>query len=213
MEDVWSFSMRNRKRYRMEIFMRRIVYSLLLICIVIMATGCTKGDKVKKTTLYVDNNGKITEAIVESLDKNYYDFKELEDWIDSEVDAYNKSNGKVIDLKKCQSEDNKVKVTMEYDSMKDYSQFNNVKAFCGTIAEAEKAGYEFEGEFISAKDKPSITHAELEGSKKYRAIIVDESQTIVLKEEILYASSNVKVEGKNATVKTETNELAYIIYK
>ncbi len=193
--------------------MKRIYIGLLLLCVTVMTLGCTKGDKVKKTTLYVENNGKVTEAIVESLDKKYYDADEMEDWIEEEVDGYNKEHGNVVDLKKCEVEDEIAKVTFEYEAMADYSDFNHVKAFCGTIAQAEKAGYRFEGEFLSTKDKPSITHMELEGSKKYKAVIMEDSQTVILENDILYASPNVKVNGKKATVETGTGELAYIIYK
>lgn len=193
--------------------MRRIFCVLLVLGVMFVMSGCTKGDKVKKTTLYIEEDGKLTEAIVEALDKKYYDAGEMEDWIDEEVKAYNKEHGSAVDLKKCEVDGKEAKVTFEYKSMVDYSEFNNVKAFCGTIAQAEKAGYGFEGEFISTKDKPSITHMELEGSKKYKVVILEDSQKVVLENDILYASPNVKVDGKKATVEASTNDLAYIIYK
>lgn len=193
--------------------MKRIVCGALVVCMAFVMTGCTKGAKVKKTTLYIEENGKVTEAIVETLDKDYFDSKEMKEWIKEEIKSYNKENGKVVDMKTYKTDKKTARVTVEYDTMKDYSGFNHVKAFCGTIAEAQEAGYTFDGEFVSTKDKPSITRVELDGSQKYKAVIVEDSQTIMLEEDILYASSNVKVNGKKAVVKTGVNELAYIIYK
>lgn len=193
--------------------MKKAVYGILLLSVVFVTAGCTKGDKVGKTTLYVEEDGKVTEAIVESLDKDYFDAGELEEWIDSEVEKYNKENDNAVDLKKYEVEDKTARVTFEYDSMADYSRFNNMHTFCGTIAQAEKAGYDFEGEFASAGDKPSITHKEIEGSKKYKVVIAEAAQTVVLENDILYAGSNVKVKGRKATVDADTKDLAYIIYK
>lgn len=193
--------------------MKKFAYVILVGLAVVGMTGCTKGDKVKNTTLYVEQNGKVTSAIVEALDKDYFSIKELEKWIDEEVNTYNKENKGSIKVRKCEEESGKARVTLEFPSLEDYSTFNNVEAFFGTIEEAEKAGYSFNSEYISAKGKPSVTGAELEGSKSYYVLIVEEAQTIELDEDILYASSNVKVKGERASVDADTKELAYIIYK
>lgn len=194
--------------------MKKLKGALLMITVILSAVGCTKGDKVKQTTLYIDNDGKVTGAIVESLDKDYYSAKELTEWVEDSVGEYNKEKNKdALEVKKCEVEKDVAKVTITYDSLEDYSAFNHVKAFDGTIKEAEEAEYDLEKEFISAKGKPSVTYTELEGSKDYRVIIVEESQTIILEEDVLYATSNVKVKGEKAIVKTNSEELAYIIYK
>lgn len=195
--------------------MKKLACVMLLACLTAAGlTGCTKGNDAKQTTLYVDHNGRVTSAIVESLDKDYYDMKELQDWTQQEVDAYNKENGDdAVVIKKCEKEDKNAKVTLEYASMKDYSEFNHVDAFFGTIEEAAGEGYDFEDEFDSAKGKPSIGYTELEGSKEYYVLITEESQTIVLDDDILYASPNVKVKGDTADIENDNKGLAYIIYK
>lgn len=185
----------------------------LLLVMAMAMTGCSKGDDVKKTTLYVDEDGEITEAIVETLDKDYYDSGEMENFIEEETAAYNKQAGdEKVEIAKCEVEDGKARVTMEYESMKEYGEFNSVTAFHGTVSEAKKAGYDFEGEFVSAKDKPSITYKELKGSKEYYVVIVEGEQTVILDEDVLYASPDVKVEGEKAIVEN-SDEKAYIIYK
>lgn len=193
--------------------MKKLTGIICIVCFVLFVGGCAKGDKVKKTTLYVEKN-KVTEAIVETLDEEYYDAKKMKDWVTKEVDAYNKEQGSdVLEMVKCEVEDKTAKVTIEYDTMKDYETFNGVRAFCGTIQKAEKAGYDFEGEFKSTKGKPQITHAELENSESYYAVIVSEAQEVILEDEILYASPNVSVKGKKAVIDKGAGNLAYIIYK
>lgn len=193
--------------------MKKLACIALAGLVAIGMTGCTKGDKVKNTTLYVEEGGKVTSAIVEPLDKDYFSITELEKWTNEEVKEYNDSNKSSIEVKKCEEQSGNARVTLEFPSVKDYGAFNNVEAFYGTIADAKKAGYDFEGEFISAKDKPSITYVELEGSKSYYVLIVEEAQTVELDDDILYASSNVKVKGEKAAIDEDTRELAYIIYK
>lgn len=193
----------------------RIKACVIMPCaVMLLATGCTKGADATKTTLYVEDDGKVTSAIVESLDKDYYDMDELEKWTIQEIESYNDDNTEdAVVLKKCEKEDGNAKVTLEYASMEDYSSFNHVDAFCGTITEAAEAGYDFGDELKSTKGKPSIGYTELEGNDDYYALITQEAQEIVLDNDILYASSNVKVNGAKATIDKDNRELVYIIYK
>ena len=158
----------------------------------------------------------MTGAIVEAMDKDYFDTGELKTWVEDAVKEYNQETGSSLEVKKYEVEDNTAKVTIEYPSLADYSGFNNVEAFQGSIAQAEEAGYTFDGEFVSAKGKPSVTYKELQGSKTYHVVILEEAEalTVSLEKDILYASGNVKVNGKKATVtEPKAKELAYIIYK
>lgn len=195
--------------------MKKLTGICFILAVVLSITACKKGDKVKETTLYIED-GKVTEAIVESDEKDYYNEKELTDWVENVVKDYNKENSKVLEIEKCEIEKDKAKVTIVYPSLQDYSSFNHLKAFEGTIAEAKEAGYELEGEFRSTKGKPSVTYAELEGSKEYHVIVLEivaAPQTVVLEEDVLYVSSNVKADKNQAKIKKETKDLAYIIYK
>lgn len=193
--------------------MKKVTGILLILAVIAASVGCAKGEKVKETTLYIEDNGKVKEAIVDK-DKNVnVSEKELTKWVDEAIEEYNKENKNALEVTQCEVEDNTVRVSIEYASLKDYSAFNNVKAFDGTVADAKKAGFEMAGEFLSTKGKPSITYAELEDSKEYHLIIIEDPQTLVLEEDVLYASSNVKVEKNKAIIESGTKELAYMIYK
>lgn len=201
----------------MEKVKRIISSALLLILIATLFTACGKGDKVSKTTLYIDKKGKLTEAIVEGWDTSLYNEKDLEKYIDKEIDAYEASNkDSSVKLKKFKVEDKKIRVIITYDSIKSYSQFNKVTAFDGTIKQAQEQGYLFEGEFVSTDGKPSITVEQLDGSSDYYAVILSEKQEVFTDFKILYASTNVKIEkdGKKAVISDEDmNSPVYLIYK
>lgn len=200
--------------------MRRLNRYTILVCTGLMSVflliGCAKGTKATKSTLYIEKNGKVTGAIVEDWDDKLYDDKELEKQINEEIDSYTKSDKNAsVKLKKFEIENKKAKVNLVYDSLSTYSDFNNVVAFNGTVKEAQKAGYEISGEFISTGNKPSITIKELDGSDKYCVIILSERQKIETGFKILYASKNVKVSKgkKTAVIEDSDSENAYIIYK
>lgn len=188
-----------------------------LILGAMLLSGCTNDKKAETNTLYLKNNGNIIGAVVEKLDQEYYDPQELEEWIQDEVDAYNHEDGKdKIKIRKNEVEDDQAKVNIIYASVKDYADFNQVTAFQGTVAEAEEAGYEFNGKFKSTADKPSITEMEIKGSKEYKVLILEECQKLQMNKKILYASDNVEVSKgshKTADIIAEKENLAYIIYK
>lgn len=188
-----------------------------LILGTLIFTGCTKDKKADTNTLYVQRGGSVIEAVVEELDKEYYDSKELKEWVQSEVDSYNKKNGKnKLKIRKNESDHKKAKVNIAYDTMEDYAKFNKLTAFQGTIADAQKAGYEFKGEFKSTSDKPSITEAELDQSNDYKLLILSENQKLNMYKKILYVSKNVKINNKDhkiAEVTADKENPAYIIYK
>lgn len=178
--------------------------------------GCAKGSKAAQNTLYVEKNGKVTGAIVEDWNKDFYDEDELKKQINSEIDSYEAANDKSsIKLQKFEIEDKKAKVNLLYDSLGTYADFNDVVAFNGTIKQAQEAGFGFEGEFISTGNKPAITINEIDGSEKYKVLILSEKQKIKTEFKILYASNNVKVskDNKTAVINEDDSAIGYLIYK
>lgn len=195
---------------------KKLVCCTVLLCVLYL-TGCGSDKKVKENTLYVKNNGKIVGALFEKLDKDYYKDEELSDWILAELDSYNKENGKkTLKLRECEVGYDQARVSISYASIEDYADFNQVVAFEGTIAEAQKEGYTFTGEFKSTSDKPAITNKEINGSKEYKVLILEESQQLVMEEKILYVNEVVQVNDDNikrAKVNASKQNLAFIIYK
>lgn len=190
---------------------------LIFASVATLFAGCGKGDNAMETTLYIEKKGKVTEAIVEAWDKDFFSEKDLKSQIDSAIKDFESTNKKgSVSLDKYEIVDKKAHVNLIYDSMESYSEFDNVVAFMGTISDAQLEGYSFEGEFLSTEKKPSITIEELDGSKNYNVVILSDCQKVSTDFKILYASGNVKVEKGNKTAvisDVSKNNLAYLIYK
>ena len=196
------------------------ILSALLIFLMsaILVCGCAKGKNASENTIYIDKKGKVTDAIVEKWDKEIYDDSELEKQIKDEIKQFEAANkDSFVKLEKFEIEEKQAKVNLKYDSLNSYEKFNNVTAFCGTIKEAQKEGYDFSGEFKSTGKKPAITINEINESEEYAVYIISEHTKIVTQRKILYASSNVKISNnkKSAsfTGEADDKDYIYLIYK
>lgn len=202
----------------MRIIKKFLFAGFSLIFSLIIITGCAKGNKAEENTIYINKNGNVTGAIVESFDKDIYKEDELKTQIEKEIEVYEEDNKDAsIKLQKFDVSDGKAKVNIEYDSIESYSGFNNVVAYCGTIKAAQAAGYEFLGEFKSTGKKPPITIEEIDKSEDYKVIILSERQKIVTDFKVLYTSTNVEVSDDLKTVTVsdsdDNTQYIYIIYK
>ena len=65
---------------------RRVI--LLLVPALLLA-GCGGIAKAEETTVTVDENGRITQALVEDFSQENYSRQELEEEIDGLIEAYN----------------------------------------------------------------------------------------------------------------------------
>lgn len=202
----------------MRIIKKFLFAGFLLIFSLLITTGCTKGNKAEENTIYINKNGNVTGAIVESFDKDIYKEDELKAQIEKEIESFeNNKKGVLVELKKFDVGGGKARVNIEYDSVDSYSGFNNVVAYCGTIKAAQAAGYEFLGEFKSTGKKPSITIEEIDKSEDYKVIILSERQKVVTDFKVLYTSTNVEVSDDLKTVTVsdsdDNTQYIYIIYK
>lgn len=185
------------------------------------------GDKLNAdtTTVYVDKKGKVTSVDVEKLDREYYDETELEEFIDKQIAEYNEDNGEKIEKKSFQVKDGEAKLTMSYDSFEDYSDFNGIEAYSGTIVKAQAEGYDFNQKFLKAPEKSGKERAEKVNKKEViaddsnKVLIIKTNTDVKVDGKILFVSEkNASVTGKNTVSVTgneagEEAELTYIIYK
>ena len=77
--------------------MRKAAAIILAISLLaVLTTGCGKKNTAGKTEeelFSFEKNGSVTVTSVESFDQDYYSSAELSDMADSEISAYNASNG------------------------------------------------------------------------------------------------------------------------
>lgn len=203
--------------------MKRYIGALLAVILLLMA-GCGSLSNADATTMVIGKKGDVTIVLVEPFDKEYYDEKELKQSIQAAVDTYNDQRGsKAVVLEKLTVKKETVKARVVYDSWKDYSAFNGTILFAGTIAEAVKAGYDFQTDFVDASGKTASGETVM-GDDQANVIVTNEPIQVQTGKDIAWVSRNVSIQKKKlAAVKADENqdnkntqitngEISYIIY-
>ncbi|MEE0954181.1 MAG: hypothetical protein U0L49_00025 [Eubacterium sp.] len=208
--------------------------AFLLICVIAASlafSGCSLPNSNENRTLAADEEGVLTETIVEDMaaddtftedDLNYY--------VKQQIMAYQGSEDGGVTLETCDIRDHAVKIVLKYKSAEDFAGFNKTTCFLGTIKDAEKAGYSFDRPLKDSFGNAADTGELSSRSSEWQVLIVSEPMYVRLYDKILYSSDSVTITGRlTATVgtdkqntpaqtgadrfSTDTVEDAYIIYK
>ena len=194
--------------------MRKSVCFVLLACMISALAGC--GSVPKESTLAIDKKGKITDTVVESFDKDFYDSEELQKEIESELAEYNKNfAADHITMKKFEVKDGTATLQLVFDGSEYYEDYTENTLFTGTLPEAEAEGYELSGELLDA-DGAKTDRASLEDADEAKVLVLetDEAMQVKVPGKILAVSAggNVSVTGKKQAAVTDGG-LSFIIYK
>lgn len=206
--------------------MKKII-SISLVCVMIagLLTGCGDSLDVDCSTVYVKEKGNIIAASIEKLDKDNYDEKELEDFINEKVDAYqkkhDKDSAKVSDFS---VKKGKAELLMKYAGYEDYQELNNVTLFAGTVPQALAAGYDFETGFTKVKDGKASGEADSSKIKESdcKVVILSEKIDVKIDGTVKYISSDYTSMKAKDTVSIKLPKdaedgadlsLVYIVYE
>jgi len=190
-----------------------LVLSVVSTCI----CGCTtKEIDADATTLFINKNGSITDAIVEEFDENYYSATEMQAMLNDELATYNQSvnNESAAVISKFEVLGGVAKVFIDFASGMDYATFNDTAFFAGTVNQAYEQGHELDVTMKSVNGDEILKKADILEKGKYKIVILEEHVNVVLYKKILFASANVElINDKQAKISEEAEGLAYIIYK
>ncbi len=201
-----------------DIPMRKwITFFMTVVCTGIFLCGCGSNMvDLSETTVLVEKSGKVTDAIVESFDKGYYNSDELKKMVEEEISSYGKLSGSSENAKltEFKIEEGTAKVYIEFASAADYASFNGVSFFFGTISEAYDNGYDLDVTLKSSTSNETIGKDELMEMGKNHILIASEPIKIQTYSNILYSTANVDIlDDKQARISDESEGLAYIILK
>lgn len=206
--------------------MRKMI-CIVLLCILCMGllSGCSKKTDVDTSTVFIEKKDQIVSVDVEVLDKDYYDVAELEEYIADHVDDYTTENGKKVEQISFEVAEQIAKLQMKYAHYEDYSAFNGIELYTGTVEKALAVGYDLDGEFYRVP-KDSKKTAELEKAdsndtidkEDYKVVVIQANVDVCVPGTVLYVSNpSVKIKDKNTVSITgesgQEAELTYIIYK
>lgn len=175
-----------------------------IVLAAVCLTGCSQF-KAEHNAVKLKKDGSVQTAVIDNLDKSYYDGEELKTMIDEAVADYNESSGEEsIVVKKFESSEDSVQLYMNYAASEDYQKFNNVTFYAGDLQGAYDNKYEFPDSFKQVekgKVTGTATKSDILNGLNYYVLIYSEEMDVEVPGRIVYVSSDAAVTGK----KTATN--------
>ena len=184
-----------------------------VLVLVFLCTGCGQKFEPTESTIFVTSKGIVHSAIMESFEKSYYDFDELYKSVEKEVKSYCLDKiEEVIKITSLTEGNDEVTLVMEYETAKDYADFNEVVLFSGTFAEAVEEGY-LPNTLQDAEGMDAEIDLEKQGNLK--VLVTEESVCIQTSGKIKFVSDNVTVLDKKLAKAMEAGKThpAFVLYK
>lgn len=197
---------------------------LLKVCILTftfsaMFTGCGKTEAEKydadKNTLFVASDSSIISTIIDTLDEEYYDVSELEEYTKREIEGYNNEiPDNAISLVSFTNENDKVKLIIKYLNAKHYFAFNREELYIASVKAALEDGYTFETGFVNYKDLKEVEPKDAVHDTSANVFIMEptEDTVVSLPGKVTFISGHVTQMDKK-TVQIPANCRSYIIYE
>lgn len=205
------------------------------IAIAVFLTGCSTLDRIvgaddwkdwtpDSTSIQVSADDSVTETIFDTLDQSWYEGNELQDMIARSMNEYNEGHTPgAVNVKSYSDADGQVKVVIRYQTGDDFSEYNNVMFFAGSILEAQMKGFLFDSPFYVV-DGAELSGGAIDSSeplshKEYSVVISDGTHVVQVPGEIRYVSDGARLVNSHvATAESSEGESVsvpslYIIYE
>ncbi|MCD8046084.1 MAG: hypothetical protein LUE90_05520 [Clostridiales bacterium] len=208
-----------------------------VLCVAAVSLGLLAScgsTSVTENTVELKKNGKVIEYTVEDFSASYYDADELTEFVDAQVASYLEDSDATVKVTKNEVEEQTAWVTIEYDSTDTYADFTGTACFSGSVVQAQAAGYDFDGNFVSADDEigeeeessvieGTVSEASyLSGSEileqdDLKVLIVDTAVDVIVPGTVRYVSADTAaITGKSTvttTAETNSDVLVYVVYE
>lgn len=196
--------------------MKKWIAAICAWSLVLMLTGCGTSFRPAVSSLYIQKDGKISEAIVESFEKDYYSLAEFQAMIGTEIERYNINYGEErISIDRLEvDEDDTLYLIINYKDADTYEHYNEVYCFFGTIEEALAEGLSFNMVFKDAAYEEYST-SDVTADKSRHVLVVRDEGIVQLEKPIQYVSNNVEVISDRMVQVMpieDSSEYAYIIF-
>ena len=193
--------------------MRKLLNFCMVLTAALFLAGCGNDFEPTESTIYVTSKGIVHSAIMESFEKDYYNFEELKGDVETAVQSYC-ANGKegAVSVESLVEENDVVTLKMQYQTVADYSTFNDMILFSGSFSEAEAAGY-VPSELYDSEGKAVVLSEEEKNTLK--VVVTEESVCVQTSGTIKCVSDNVTVIDKKlaSAMEAGAEHLAFIVYK
>ena len=198
--------------------MKKWMSAVCVLMAVLFMTGCGKDKSFNPSvsSLYIEKNGEITQAIVESFAQEYYSLDEFSAMVQKEVDVYNQKLGETkITVESTEVKDSVMYLKLHYADADTYRLYNEEYLFVGSVEDALSEGLSFNMIFRDTDYEGEYTAADVTENKSETVAVAKEEGVIQLEKPVKYVSSNVEILDAHTVevmpIEAE-DEYAYIIY-
>ncbi|MBR5566138.1 MAG: hypothetical protein IKW08_08265 [Roseburia sp.] len=205
--------------------MKRIGCAILAVLMLGMIfAGCGSVDS-ESNMIFVEKKGKVQTVDIEEFDKSYYSEEDFKTFAQEAIDEYNKSHEvDAITLTEFVVKDEVAKLKMEYKSVSDFRNFNEITLYQGSVTEAVSEGYLFDVDFSKVEKGEVIgkaTRSDVLAEEGLSVVIIKANTNVMVEGTICYVSTaNVTVTGNDTVAiydeqntSLNTDVCTYIIYK
>lgn len=194
-------SARARQKQKLMITGGLAILLIVLVVLALFVFGSCGTYDVDRSTVFVEENGKIVSATMEDFDEETYSEDELKEFIKSAIEEFNNENGeKAVKQKSFSVKDGVATLVMEYANESYFKNFEGTEIFVGSIAEAMEAGYAFDSQFASVAGGV-VREASLEdfvNDSEYQVVVIKANTKVVIDGVIYYVSTeNVDSVGED----------------
>lgn len=196
--------------------MRKRICAMCVLLLAFSMTGCGSSSfEPSISSLYIQKDGKITYAVVESFEKDYYSEDEFRSMTEREVDTCNSQYSEpAISINDLEVKDQTLYLLLDFTDAEAYSRYSGEYCTVSTIEEALDAGHSFQMDFKDA-DFEEYSVTEVTDKKDDHVLILKDECIVQLESTVKYVSNNVDIlSGHMVEVMPirDEEEYAYIIY-
>ncbi len=183
--------------------------------VILSLAGCGSSFDPSVSSIYIQPDGKVTQAIIGSFEQAYYSMDEFQSMVEKEVAAYNAAHGEgKVEIDRMDVKDDTMHLLLEYEDADTYEQYNEKFCFTGTVEDALNEGFPFDMDF-RGPDYADYTLEEATADQSDSIVVLKEEGVVQLEKAAKYVSNNVEYLSDNMVevmpIEAE-NEYAYIIY-
>ena len=184
--------------------MRKVQTVLLAAAGMYLLAGCgLKKEEIwvpDRTAVQIHEDGTITETVRDQLDRDWYDAGELSAMITESVADFSSRNPeKSLVVTSLSTENGQVDLVLDYGDYEAFADYNQVPFFCGSVLDAEMAGFRFDTEFRAVSEGELLpelmSSREPMSHKECHVLIMDSSHAAEVPKRVRYVSSNASLIG------------------
>ncbi|MDR1700648.1 MAG: hypothetical protein LBR68_05605 [Lachnoclostridium sp.] len=193
----------------------KLILTTLLIGMIMSITACSdtvsiNSGSLNESTIALNQDGKIEMGIVWDFSKEYYDTEEFEAFTNDEINKFKAASGEnTVNLEYMKKIDDKMHVTMTFDSVRSYAEFNQEEAEFMKLSEAAEQG--LIPDVVENSDKSGVTETDTLNGDDYYAAVWKGDYQLMVEGEIYFYTNGIILDDN--VIKTSSDDVTIVIFK